>query len=164
MTDNTEGKPFALARGRRKLLRCPALVIIVFVLIVWYFSFLWAPCLKWQCHDIFWHFLFYQSNPSGPLINRLKWFSLKIHYRGVIREISDSSQANIARSFAGINFVFCFDREYWIFKKSRETIGTTWVSLSNISNTFRENEFLRETILTCLTEAQMGWINEIKKC
>ena len=24
----------------------------------------------------------------------------------------------------------------------------------------RENEFLRETILTCLSVAQMGWINE----
>ena len=26
----------------------------------------------------------------------------------------------------------------------------------------RENEFLRETILICLSGAQMGWINEIK--
>ena len=26
----------------------------------------------------------------------------------------------------------------------------------------RENEFLRETNLTCLSGAQMGWINEIK--
>ena len=27
----------------------------------------------------------------------------------------------------------------------------------------RENEFLRETILTCLSGAQMGWMNELKK-
>ena len=35
-----------------------------------------------------------------------KWFLLKIRFRGDIREISDSPQANTARSFAGINFVF----------------------------------------------------------
>ena len=28
----------------------------------------------------------------------------------------------------------------------------------------RENKFVRKTFLTCLSEAQMGWINEIKKC
>ena len=28
----------------------------------------------------------------------------------------------------------------------------------------RENEFWRETILTCLSGAQMGWINKIKNC
>ena len=151
MTDNTEGKPFALARGRRKLLRCPALVIIVFVLIVWYFSFLWAPCLKWQCHDIFWHFLFYQSNPSGPLINRLKWFSLKIHYRGVIREISDSSQANIARSFVGINFVLVLIENIEFLKNLGKPLEQHGLACQT-------------TILTCLTEAQMGWINEMKKC
>ena len=31
---------------------------------------------------------------------------LKIRFRGDIREISDSTQANIARSFAGTNFFF----------------------------------------------------------
>ena len=38
---------------------------------------------------------------------------------------------------------------------------------SNFSNYkfeyLRENDFLRETILTCLSGAKLGWINEIKK-
>ena len=42
----------------------------------------------------------------GLLMNRLKWFSWKIRFRWDIREISDSWQANTARSFSGINFVF----------------------------------------------------------
>ena len=33
--------------------------------------------LKGQCHENFWHFLFYESNPPGPLINWLKCFFLK---------------------------------------------------------------------------------------
>ena len=33
-------------------------------------------------------FLFHESNPPGPLINRPKWFRWKIHFRGDIREIS----------------------------------------------------------------------------
>ena len=47
------------------------------------------------------HFLFHESNPSGPLINRLKWCCLKIRFREDIREIGDSAhstQANTARS------------------------------------------------------------------
>ena len=55
--------------------------------------------LKWQCHEIF-HFwpFFQESNPPGPLINRLKGFCWKIHFRGDIREICDSAQTNTARS------------------------------------------------------------------
>ena len=49
---------------------------------------------------------FHKSNPSGPLVNMLKWFLIKIHFRGDIREISNSAQANTARSFAGTNFFF----------------------------------------------------------
>ena len=30
-------------------------------------------------------FFFHESNPSGPLINRLKWFFLKIRFREDIR-------------------------------------------------------------------------------
>ena len=41
---------------------------------------------------------YHESNPSGPLINRLKWFLLQIRFRGDIREISDSAQVNIAWS------------------------------------------------------------------
>ena len=49
-------------------------------------------------------FFLYETNPPGPLINRLKWFCWKICFRGDIREISDSAQANTARS-QKINFV-----------------------------------------------------------
>ena len=54
--------------------------------------------LKWQCHGIFWHFFLYETNPPEPLINRLKWFCRKIHFRGDICEISDSARANTVRS------------------------------------------------------------------
>ena len=37
--------------------------------------------LKGQCHEIFDLYFFHESNPSGPLINRLKWFFLKICFR-----------------------------------------------------------------------------------
>ena len=43
-------------------------------------------------------FLFYESNPSGPLINWLKCFYLKICFHGDIREISDSALTNTVRS------------------------------------------------------------------
>ena len=54
--------------------------------------------LKWQCHEMFWPFLLHESNPSGHLINRLKWFCLKISFCLFIREISDSAQAYTAWS------------------------------------------------------------------
>ena len=57
--------------------------------------------LKWQCHEIFWHFFLF---PPGPLINRLKWRFLKIRFIGDIREISDSAQANTLRRIRKINF------------------------------------------------------------
>ena len=37
-------------------------------------------------------FLFYELKPSGPLMNRLKWFCLKIRFREDVREIRDSVQ------------------------------------------------------------------------
>ena len=33
---------------------------------------------KWQCHEIFDLYFFHKLNSSGPLINGLKWFCLKI--------------------------------------------------------------------------------------
>ena len=57
--------------------------------------------LKWQCHEIVAFFLFHESHPSGdsgPLINRLKCFSLKIRICRDIREISDSGHAYTERS------------------------------------------------------------------
>ena len=44
--------------------------------------------LKWHCHEIFGNFLFYESNLSGPLINRLKWLCLDICFRGDIQNLS----------------------------------------------------------------------------
>ena len=54
--------------------------------------------LKGQCQEIFCHFLFHESKPSGPLINKLNWFCLKIRFCEDIRKISDFAQANIVRS------------------------------------------------------------------
>ena len=54
--------------------------------------------LKGECHEIFCHILFHESKPSGPWINRLKWFCLKVRFRKDIREISDSAQGNTAQS------------------------------------------------------------------
>ena len=42
--------------------------------------------------------LFKVNAVSGPLINRFKWFSLKIRFPWDIRERSDSAQANTAQS------------------------------------------------------------------
>ena len=54
--------------------------------------------LKWQCHKIILaFFLFRESNPPKPLINRLKWFCWKVRFRGDIHEISDSTLTNTAR-------------------------------------------------------------------
>ena len=39
------------------------------------------PYLKRQCHEIFDLYFFHEWNPSGPLINRLKWFCLIIRFR-----------------------------------------------------------------------------------
>ena len=46
----------------------------------------------------FFYFVFHESKPSGPLINMLIGFLLKIRFHGYIREISDSAQANTVRS------------------------------------------------------------------
>ena len=43
-------------------------------------------------------FLFHESKPSGPLINRLKWFCLKVCFHGEICKKFDSAQANTAQS------------------------------------------------------------------
>ena len=37
--------------------------------------------LKGSCHEIFNTYYFHKSNPSEPLINRLKWSFLKIRFR-----------------------------------------------------------------------------------
>ena len=54
--------------------------------------------LKVAVSGDFWHFLFHKSNPSGLLINRFNKIILKIRFRGGIREISESSQANTVQS------------------------------------------------------------------
>ena len=48
-----------------------------------------------------WDFLtfcfFYETNPPGPVINRLKWFSWKIRFRGDIRKISYAQSQTLLR-------------------------------------------------------------------
>ena len=58
--------------------------------------------------------------------------------------------ANTAWSFAGTNFFIAGHCEVEFFEL-------------NIQISPRK-EFLRENILTCFSGAQMGWINEFKKC
>ena len=43
-------------------------------------------------------FLFHESKQSGPLINRLKWFFLKVRFCRDIREQFNSAQANTAQA------------------------------------------------------------------
>ena len=40
-------------------------------------------------------FVYHELKPSGPLINRLKWFCSKIHFHEDIRKISDSAESEI---------------------------------------------------------------------
>ena len=40
---------------------------------------------KRQCNEIFDLYFFHESNPTGTLINLLKWFCWKIHFREDIR-------------------------------------------------------------------------------
>ena len=51
--------------------------------------------LKWAVSRDFF-FFFYELTPSGPLMNRLKWFCLKIRFREDVREIRDSVQCQPA--------------------------------------------------------------------
>ena len=47
-----------------------------------------VPSLKGVCHEIFDLQFFYDSNPSGPLINRLKYFRIRFRFRRDIRSQS----------------------------------------------------------------------------
>ena len=42
-------------------------------------------CVKGVCHEIFYLTIFHDSNPSGPLINRLKYFRNMLRFRRDIR-------------------------------------------------------------------------------
>ena len=44
-----------------------------------------SDLLKGQCHEIFDLYFFHESNPSGPLINRLKWFFLKFVFAKIFK-------------------------------------------------------------------------------
>ena len=67
-------------------------------------EYLICNTVKGQCHKIFGILIFHESKPSGPLINRLKWFCVKIRFRGDIR---DSVQANTARSWTLCRLTLC---------------------------------------------------------
>ena len=55
----------------------------------------------------FLHLFFQESNPSGPPNKQVKMDSLKIHFRGDIREISDYAQANNAQSQTLCRLTLC---------------------------------------------------------
>ena len=63
----------------------PWAVVIRFFTYVIFLNTVMSHMLKRQCHEIFDLYFFHESNPSGPLINRLKWFCLKIRFREDIR-------------------------------------------------------------------------------
>ena len=60
--------------------------------------------LKGQCHEIFDLYFFHESNPSGPLINRLKWFCLKIRFRKDIRIRSSKNSTPRSVILQGVDF------------------------------------------------------------
>ena len=57
-----------------------------------------TPFIEWYCCMIFGVFFLYESNPPGPLINRLKWFCWKISTCRDIRKLSDSPQTYTVES------------------------------------------------------------------
>ena len=60
--------------------------------------------LKRQCHKIFDLYFFPKSNPSGPLINRLKWFRLTIRFREDIRILSSKNSTLRSVILSGVEF------------------------------------------------------------
>ena len=66
--------------------------------------FINLKALKWQCHEIFCIF-FHESNPSGPLINSLKWFPWKICFREDIHKKRDSTQCYTVLRRVGLRAV-----------------------------------------------------------
>ena len=97
--------------------------------------FFYQYVLKRQCHEIFYLYFFHESNPPGPLINRLKWFCLKIHFREDIQIQNSKFKVRLC----AVSHCDCAGHVF------REYL--------------RENEFFRDTILDCLSGTQMGWIN-----
>ena len=71
--------------------------------------------VKGQCHEIFGIFLFHESKPFEPLINRLKWFCLKVRYCDDIREKFDSTQCYPARGRKLANTARC-QTNFFIFE------------------------------------------------
>ena len=55
-------------------------------------------CLKGHRREIFCHFLFHESKPSGPLLNRLKWFCFKVCFLWIC--------------------LFCFTLEYTLYEQT----------------------------------------------
>ena len=63
--------------------------------------------LKGLCHEIFNPYFCHESNPSGPLINRLKWYFLKIRFCEDIRILSSKNSTPRRLTLRGIEI---FDR------------------------------------------------------
>ena len=82
VTDPNPGRPLIRIRIQAKLIRIR----------------IQEKGLKGQYHEIFYLYFFHKLKPSGLLINRLKWFCLKVCFLGEIRKKFDSAQANTAWS------------------------------------------------------------------
>ena len=82
VTDPNPGRPLIRIRIQAKMIRIQ----------------IQEKGLKGQYHEIFYLYFFHKLKPSGLLINRLKWFCLKVCFLGEIRKKFDSAQANTAWS------------------------------------------------------------------
>ena len=81
---------------------------------------------KCQCHEIF--------NEPRPVIKRLKWFGLKICFRGYIRKISDSVQSN----FSNLKFEILCENESFRkiileFYQGPRWVGLMWEKMQKSS-------------------------------
>ena len=72
-------------------------------------------CLRGHCHEIFDLYFFHKSNPSRPLINRLKFFSLKLCFMKIFDWNSKNSTPRRI-PLRGVNF-FCQASPLKSFKK-----------------------------------------------
>ena len=62
-------------------------------------------CLKGVCHEIFDIHFFHDSNPSRPLINRLKYFRIRFRFRRDIRSQSSKKSTPRCASHHGVKIL-----------------------------------------------------------
>ena len=104
----------------------------------------WEISFKRQCHEIFGNFLFHESKPSGPLINRLKWFCVSFVFGKIfaknstlcrltlggveIEMFANPKLANTARSWTLRRLSLRIVKQMFYFRKSPFpwNLGSIW--------------------------------------